>query len=430
MTTPRGTIAIMGSGETTDSMVRVHRHLLERLKPPVRAVFIDTPAGFQMNADDLFDKAREYFQKRLNQPLQRVSFRSAGKVSPYEAEKAYQTLRAADYIFVGPGSPTYALKNWAGTPIPQIIQERIREGSLFVAASAAALTLGAFTLPVYEIYKVGEDVHWVEGLNLLGSFGLPFVVIPHWNNAEGGTHDTRFCYMGEPRLIQLERLLPSGTPILGIDEHTACILDFSAGQVLIRGVGGVTLRRGGGQTVFQDGETLSLAELKKMALPGLQEEPSGSLEIQTTEPVTEPFLERVKSLQEAFGRDLQENRADALIHTLVTLDKLIWKSSREFEDEEGISRARETLRGMIVQLGLRFDELPKDIPSTLAPLMAILMEIREKLRSSRFWELADMIRDKLLQEGIIVEDTPDGPRWHLKGAPAGAGSKTVRQRRT
>jgi peptidase E len=414
MTTPRGTIAIMGSGETTDSMVRVHRHLLERLKPPVRAVFIDTPAGFQMNADDLFDKAREYFQKRLNQPLQRVSFRSAGKVSPYEAEKAYQTLRAADYIFVGPGSPTYALKNWAGTPIPQIIEERIREGGLFVAASAAALTLGAFTLPVYEIYKVGEDVHWVEGLNLLGSFGLPFVVIPHWNNAEGGTHDTRFCYMGEPRLIQLERILPSGTPILGIDEHTACILDFSAGQVLIRGVGGVTLRRGGGQTVFQDGETLSLAELKGMALPGLQEEPSGSLEIQTTDPVTEPFLERVKSLQEVFGRDLQENRADALIHTLITLDKLIWKSSREFEDEEEISQARETLRGMIVQLGLRFDELPKDIPSTLAPLMAILMEIRGKLRSSKFWELADRIRDKLLQEGIIVEDTPDGPRWHLK----------------
>ncbi len=103
-----------------------------------------------------------------------------------------------------------------------------------------------------------------------------------------------------------------------------------------------------------------------------------------------------------------------MINTLVTLDKLIWKSCREFEDEERISQARETLRGMIVQLGLRFDELPKDIPSILAPLMAILMEIRGKLRSARLWEMADLIRDKLLQEGIIVEDTPDGPRWHLR----------------
>jgi peptidase E len=429
MTTPRGTIAIMGSGETTDSMVRVHRYLLERLKPPVTAVFIDTPAGFQMNADDLFEKARDYFQKRLNQPLLHVSFKSAKNISAYEAEKAYRSLRDADYLFVGPGSPTYALKNWEGTPIPRIIQERVQEGGIFVAASAAALTLGAFTLPVYEIYKVGEDVHWVEGLNLLGPFGLPLVVIPHWNNAEGGTHDTRFCYMGEPRLIQLERMLPSGTPILGVDEHTACIFDFSAGQVLTRGVGEVTLRQGGGQTVFKDGEAVSLDELKRMARLRIPEEPPVSLKIQTTAPVTPPFLERVKTLQESFGRDLQENRADALINTLVTLDKLIWNSSREFEDEERISQAREALRGMIVQLGLRFDELPKDPSSILAPLMAILMEIRGKLRSARLWELADMIRDRLLQAGIVVEDTPDGPRWHLKGAPAGAGSRTVRQGR-
>ncbi len=414
MEIPHGTIAIMGSGETTDSMVRVHRYLLERLKSPVRAVFIDTPAGFQMNADDLFEKAQEYFQKRLNQPLARVSFKAAKDISAYEAEKAYHTLRGADYLFVGPGSPTYALKNWAGTPIPQMIQERIQEGGIFVAASAAALTLGAFTLPVYEIYKVGEDVHWVEGLNLLGRFGLPLVVIPHWNNAEGGTHDTRFCYMGEPRLVRLERMLPSGTPILGIDEHTACILDFSTGQVLIRGVGGVTLRRGGGQTVFKDGEVVSLSELKRMAWPSVQEEPPVSSKIQTTVPVTQPFLERVESLRNTFGRDLRENRTDSLINTLLTLDKLIWKSCRDFEDEERISQARESLRGMIVQLGLRLDELPKDIPSVLAPLMGILMEVREKLRSARLWEPADLIREKLLQEGIVVEDTADGPRWHLK----------------
>lgn len=414
MTIPRGTIAIMGSGETTDSMVRVHRYLLERLKSPVRAVFIDTPAGFQMNADDLFEKAQGYFQKRLNQPLLRVSFKTAKDISAYEAEKAYHALRQADYLFVGPGSPTYALKNWAGTPIPQIIQERIQEGGIFVAASAAALTLGVFTLPVYEIYKVGEDVHWVDGLDLLGRFGLPLVVIPHWNNAEGGTHDTRFCYMGEPRLVRLESMLPAGTPILGIDEHTACIVDFSTGRVLIRGVGGVTFRRGGGQTAFKDGEAVSLSELKRMAWPLIQEEAPASLKIQTTEPVTQAFLERVESLRDSFGRDLQESRADSLIHTLLTLDKLIWKSCRDFEDEEQISLARESLRGMIVQLGLRFEELPKDIPSVLGPLMAILMEVRERLRSARLWELADLIRDKLMQEGIIVEDTPDGPKWRLK----------------
>ena len=376
MSTPRGSIAIMGSGETTDSMVRVHRFLLEKLNRPTRAVFIDTPAGFQMNADDLFEKSREYFLKRLNQPLERASFKSAKNISTYEAEKAFHALREADYIFVGPGSPTYALRNWMGTPIPQILEERIRLGACFVAASAAALTLGRFTLPVYEVYKVGEEIHWVEGLNLLGQFGLPVVVIPHWNNAEGGTHDTRFCYMGEPRLIRLETMLPPGTPILGVDEHTACILDFSSGQVLIRGVGGVTLRHGGDQKVFRDGEALSLEEFRKMALSSLPENSPVSAKIQTTEPGAEPFMVQVKSLQEAFGRYLQEHRPESLIHALVALDKLIWKSCRDFEDEERISDAREIFRGMIVQLGLRLDELPKDIPSTLSPLMDILLEIR------------------------------------------------------
>jgi hypothetical protein len=254
----------------------------------------------------------------------------------------------------------------------------------------------------------------VEGLNLLGQFGLPIVVIPHWNNAEGGTHDTRFCYMGEPRLIRLETMLPPGTPILGVDEHTACILDFSSGQVLIRGVGEVTLRHGGEQKVFRDGEALPFEEFRKMALSSIPERPPVPSKIQTTEPGAAAFMVQVESLREAFVRHLREHRPDSLIQALVALDKLIWKSCREFEDEERISEAREILRGMIVQLGLRLDELPKDIPSALAPLMDILLEIRGKLRSARQWELADFIRDRLAQAGISLEDTAQGPKWHLK----------------
>lgn len=412
MSTRRGIIAIMGSGETTDSMVRVHRYLLQKLPPPVKAVFIDTPAGFQMNADDLFEKTREYFEKRLGQTMDHVAFKSSKDISPYEAEKAFHVLRQSDYIFVGPGSPTYALKNWSGTPIPQIIFERVQSGACFIAASAAALTLGRFTLPVYEIYKVGDELHWVEGMNLLGQLGLDIVVIPHWNNAEGGTHDTRFCYMGEPRLVQLEALLPDETHILGIDEHTACILDFPAGEVLIRGIGGVTLRHRGTQKIFKEGETISLEEFKSMTQLSSGERRADLPRISLTEPAAEPFTQHVQSFKESFERYLREHKGDALIDVLISLDKMIWKSCREFEDEERISHAREVLRGMIVQLGLRFDEAPKDVPSVLAPILDILLELRGKLRSAKQWEMADHIRERLSQAGIIIEDTPQGPRWH------------------
>jgi len=52
--------------------------------------------------------------------------------------------------------------------------------------------------------------------------------------------------------------------------------------------------------------------------------------------------------------------------------------------------------------------------SILSPLMDILLDIRSRLRAAKQWELADDIRRQLLQSGIMVEDTPQGPQWHLK----------------
>ncbi|MFB7046801.1 hypothetical protein ACFCZ5_19740 [Streptomyces microflavus] len=90
-----------------------------------------------------------------------------------------------------------------------------------MTASAAACRWGSRPLPVYEVYKAGHHPTWLMGLDLLGVLGLPVAVIPHYDNTEGGTHDTRFCYLGEPRLAALEHELPDESAVLGIDEHTA-----------------------------------------------------------------------------------------------------------------------------------------------------------------------------------------------------------------
>ena len=120
------------------------------------------------------------------------------------------------------------------------------------------------SLPVYEIYKVGEPVHWLEGLDLLSTAGIRAALITHWDNAEGGTHDTRFCYMGEGRLTQLESLLPEGAAVLGVDEHTALIVDLGAGRVEVRGRGRAVVRRHGTETGLPAGTEISLAELQAM----------------------------------------------------------------------------------------------------------------------------------------------------------------------
>ena len=189
-------LTIMGSGETSPTMTKIHRELVDRLgPPPVPAVLLDTPVGFQENADDIAAKAVEYFRESVQRDLAVARWRSAAD-DPLTYETMLARLREARYVFAGPGSPTYALAQWSGSQVPDLLAAKLRGGGAVTFASAAALTLGAVSVPVYEIYKVGETPHWVDGLDLLAIAGLSVAVIPHFNNAEGGNHDTRFCYLG------------------------------------------------------------------------------------------------------------------------------------------------------------------------------------------------------------------------------------------
>ena len=260
-------LVIMGSGETSPTMIKVHRALFERLGPdPVPAVLLDTPVGFQENAAIVAAKAVEYFRESVGRKVEVATWRRASpNGDPVEYETMLAHVRAARYVFAGPGSPSYALKQWAGSQVPVALTEKLRAGGCVTFASAAAVALGRLSVPVYEIYKVGEDPHWLEGLNLMVEAGLDAVVIPHFDNAEGGNHDTRFCYLGERRLALLERLLPSSTFVLGVDEHTACIIDLDAQTATVEGRGGVTVRRAGHVAKVATGSTVSLVELRAMA---------------------------------------------------------------------------------------------------------------------------------------------------------------------
>jgi hypothetical protein len=409
---PKGIIVLMGSGELTSTMAGVHRDLLADLGPAARAVFLDTPAGFQLNADQISAKAALYFRDKVGRPLTVASFKSAS-ASPLEAEKAFVALRQADFVLVGPGSPTYAVRQWEGSPLPEILGRRIEEGAVLVAASAAALTAGRFTLPVYEIYKVGEDPRWTPGIDLLGRFGLRIAVVPHWNNAEGGNHDTRFCFMGEPRFRRLEGLLPADTGVLGIDEHTACIIDLAREEVRIRGVGGVTLRRGGTEVVFGKADRLPLAaltaEVSERARPGLSAAPPDA----PAEPrdAAGSFWEEVHTLESAFQLGQAAGDGAGMTASILELERLVWRAARDPDTEDAVAHARELMREWIVLLGAALSSGPST--SCLRPVMEELLRWREDLRREQRWREADALRDCLQRAQVVVEDTADGTRWHV-----------------
>ena len=415
MSSEKGMIVLMGSGELTATMVEVHKELLGPFGRAAKAVFLDTPAGFQLNVDQISEKARQYFRSHIQQTLEIASFKSSDTISPFESEQAYQTLREADYVLIGPGSPTYAVNQWQQSAIPQILTSRIRAGGCLVAASAAALTVGRFTLPVYEIYKVGQGLHWADGMDILKDFGFNLVVVPHWNNAEGGTHDTRCCFMGEPRFKQLASLLPEDVDVLGLDEHTACILNFENQEAVVKGIGQVTLQHGEHQIVFKTGDQFSLEVLRGVDRGGNWQQTSQVQDVPVTESALEgdAFWDQIHRLEAVFYEGLEIHEAQKTTNALLELDRMIWKAQQDLENEEFIIQARDTLRELIAVLGTRLAAAPRSETECLAPLVQQLLDVREAFRRKKQFEEADAIRDSLQRAGIIIEDTKTGVRWRL-----------------
>ena len=431
MTAPRVTgprvLAIMGSGETAPTMAKVHRALFDRFEEKgVPAAILDTPYGFQENADELSARTLEFFATNVGNPVEVASFR-ANDVDAVTESTAVARIRGARYLMAGPGSPSYALRQWAGTSIPDALAEKLSGGGILTMASAAALTLGVVSIPVYEIYKVGDDPHWLEGLDLLGAAtGLRAAVVPHYDNAEGGNHDTRFCYMGEQRLRDLEAMRPEGSFVLGVDSHTALVVDLEAGLVTVAGLGGVTVRVDGRSTRFEPGAELSIESLGEAAR-GLAAGESAQAVLDAALAGTDdgesagrrtgevPLRDEMATLEGTFVEALDRGDVRDAVGSLLDLDTAIAARVRAGEDSPDLDNASATFRSLIVRLGERAGT-GTGIPRESADeLVRALLAVRETARTNRDYPTADLIRDRLTAAGIEVRDGEDGSTWVLAG---------------
>jgi len=372
-----GLLTLIGSGEVSAGMTRLHRHLLARLDAPARPAFVDTPAGFELGAETIHERFRDYVERRLELPLALASYRSASTSSESIA-RTLQALADSNYILAGPGSPSYAAREWRGSPVYDAILARWQAGAQLVFASSAAIALSRYLLPVYEIYKVGAPLHWLDGLDLLGPYGLSLAIVSHWDNAEGGTHDTRACFMGMDRYERLRAMLPPEAVTLGIDEHTACTVDLQAGTVEVRGRGGVAIFGTGRNARHTHGETFSLDELRPRGTPT----PAPAADASPSAPEADPaHLSTARDLlaqgQVAAGL---RRLAEAAPPDLAPLLALAAQSA------EGLRRA---------------DPAPE-------ALIDLLLELRRTLRNAKQWQLSDQVRDGLSALGISLQDSPAG----------------------
>ena len=397
-------------------MVKVHREILAAAGPGPAAM-LDTPFGFQANADDLTDKISEYFRDSVGVDVSVASWRRRDEPAAAR-ERALALLGRASWAFAGPGSPSYALRQWADTPMPAALTEIVRRGGSLVMGSAAAVTVGAASLPVYEIYKVGDEASWLPGLDLLGTLtGIQAAVIPHYDNREGGRHDTRFCYMGEKRLLELEGMLPDGVGVLGVDEHTAVLIDVLSGAVEVRGAGGLTLRYRDRESVVPAGETTTLDAIAQ-ALRGEAGAPVGAATparpAEAAAPTVAPsagLRADAEARRAAFDAALAEADTDRALEEALGLEQDIHSWSADTLQSDDIDVARATLRAMLVDLASAARTGLRDEREVIGPFIEIALRARQRAREAKDFAASDAVRDGLIALGIEVRDSPDGVSW-------------------
>jgi cyanophycinase-like exopeptidase len=407
-----GLLVIMGSGETAPTMVKPHRAVFERVGDGP-AVLLDTPYGFQENADDISARAMGYFAASVGRQVSTLSWRTPPPPG-LARDRALARLDEAAWIFAGPGSPTYALRQWVDTPVPESLAKALDRGAVVVFASAAALTLGSHAIPVYEIYKAGIEPSWAPGLDLVRRVtGLPAVLIPHYDNTEGGHHDTRYCYLGERRLAAMERELPEETVILGVDEHTGVLFDLDARTATVVGRGGFTIRRRGRSAVHPTGSVLPFDALSgvsgavgpgpaaPVAAPPPDAESTGSLRADTDR------------LDEACTAACTARDVDGCVSAILDLEQVLvdWSADTDVDEEE---HARTALRRMVLRLGELAAAGAADPRTVVEPFVGALLDLRARARAGRDFATSDWVRDRLVEAGIEVRDTPDGVTWSLR----------------
>lgn len=263
-----GPILLFGSGETLPASGKAYERLNRLVGAPPLISIMETPAGFQPNSEKVATEVGDYLKKRLQNYQPRVEIIPARhKAQPYSTDDAnlLAPMLRSNWVFMGPGSPTYAIRQLRDSLAYAYLRALHLNGSAICLASAAVLAVSRYTLPVYEIYKVGEDPFWTRGLDFLAAFGLHITFIPHWNNGDGGAGlDTSRCFMGRQRFERMLADLPTGSTLVGIDEQTSLLIEFSAdSHCEVFGKGAVTIFKDRVENCFSSGDDFPIEVLGK-----------------------------------------------------------------------------------------------------------------------------------------------------------------------
>jgi cysteinyl-tRNA synthetase len=139
------------------------------------------------------------------------------------------------------------------------------------------------------------------------------------------------------------------------------------------------------------------------AHPGASRPSSDELNIQI-ETTRQDFIEAM---------DDDFNTAGALGH-LFDLIRVINQARDIGVNDTGLEPGQALLLELTGVLGLHLGASNGIKGGEVSPFVDLLVEIRSELRNQKLWSISDQIRDRLVELGVILEDTKSGTTWRWK----------------
>lgn len=142
----------------------------------------------------------------------------------------------------------------------------------------------------------------------------------------------------------------------------------------------------------------------KPALPGVKGLPESQQQM---------LLDRVNATRVAFEEAMNDdfNSAGALA-ALFELVRSINQARADGAQDSELEPAQSMLRKLAGVLGLTLSPAASQGTGTADPFVDLLVEIRSELRKQKLWALSDLVRNRLQELGVVLEDSKDGTTWH------------------
>jgi cysteinyl-tRNA synthetase len=143
----------------------------------------------------------------------------------------------------------------------------------------------------------------------------------------------------------------------------------------------------------------------KPALPGATGAPVESLS---------SLHDQIKATEQGFveAMDNDFNSAGALAH-LFELVRVTNQTRADGATDSQLEKAQILIKKLTGVLGLTIDKV-QESRSEADGFIDLLIEVRKELRINKLWALSDLVRDRLLELGVVLEDSKEGTSWHWK----------------